>query len=371
MGLREEPADVATFPETAPLELSPAGGEDAQAWDDFVDRHSEGHFCHLWGFRRVLEDVYGYRCVYRNILLAGRRVGLFPSIVVKRGHGRLVSQPFNEYGGPLADSLSASQSEQLARSLLTVAREENCRSVEIRGGVGCESLIQTGYAVRHPLHLYGILALDEEERLWRESLSNEARKGVNRARNAGLVAEIRRGVRAVQAPFYSLYLASMKRLGVPPHPERFFVQLGRAFGQRLVAAWVTRQTDVAAVLLAAVCGHRIHVFVTASAPEYWDKRPNDLAHWQMMTWAFAAGLRLFDFGSARYPGQVQFKKKWGTRFYEYSFYLVGPPDSVARLRIETPKTSTTMGVLAKLWRWVVPTPLTPLIGPPIRKYLTK
>lgn len=170
-------AEPPSIPITAMPELTSAEPDNGKSWDAFVDSHPEGRFCHLWGYRRVLERAYNYRCAYRNIRMDGRLVGVFSSIVVRHGRGRLVSQPFNEYGGPLTEPLVASQWKRLASLLLEVAHEEDCQSVEIRGGVGCEPLAETGYAVKHPLHAYGVLPLQDEARLWRNSLTNEARKG--------------------------------------------------------------------------------------------------------------------------------------------------------------------------------------------------
>ncbi len=356
----------------ASLTLIRARPEEADAWDEFVEGHPEGRFCHLWDFREVLEKTYGYRCVYLNIYSGGERLGIFPCVAVKHGSPRLISQPFNEYGGPLTRSLSTDQYRQLTQSLLRVAQEENCGSIEIRGGIGCEPAEQAGGWVKKPLHSYAVLRLDEEGELWRNSLTNEARKGVNRARKAGLTAEIRRGAHAVDSPFYRLYLLSMKRLGVPPHPSRFFAHLADALGDRLVGSWVMSQAEPGAVLLGTITGQRIQIWVTASDSRWWSMRPNDLAHWELINWAYANGLRFFDFGAARYSGQIQFKKKWGVSLHEYSYYLIGTPNSASALKIHTVQSSSKlMAAMAYLWRSFVPLSLTPVLGPPIRKYLTK
>jgi CelD/BcsL family acetyltransferase involved in cellulose biosynthesis len=354
------------------LTLTRGQPADAKAWDEFVEGHPEGRFCHLWGFGQVLKRVYGYRCVYLNIRAGGELVGIFPSIALTHGSPRLISQPFNEYGGPLTKDLSADQYRQLTQALLRVAQLENCGSIEIRGGIGCEAAEQAGGWVKKPLHSYAVLRLNEGGQLWRDSLTNEARKGVNRARRAGLTAEVRRGTRAVDSPFYKLYLLSMKRLGVPPHPARFFTHLADALGDRLVGAWVMSQAEPAAILLGSITGQRIQIWVTASDSRWWSERPNDLAHWELINWASAEGLRVFDFGAARYAGQIQFKKKWGVSLNEYCYYLVGPPNAGSTLKIRTVDSSSKiMTVMAGLWRRFVPLPLTPVLGPPIRKYLTK
>lgn len=354
-----------------PVSVQHATPEDARLWDSFVESHPEGRYCHLWGYRRTLEEAYGYHCVYLKLLVGGQLVGVFPSIRVRRRRW-LISQPFSEYGGPLTLPLSSEQYRQLTDVLIREARREACHSIEIRGGIGCEAAAGAAGWKMQPLHSYALLGLGDPEHLWKKAISYEARKGVNKARKSGLTAEVRRGAPAVAETFYHLYLTSMKRLGVPPHSWRFFTELAAGIGDRLVASWVLAGEQPAAILLGATTGRRIHIFVIASDPRAWPKRPSDLAHWELIEWACKQGLEVFDFGSARYSGQVQFKKKWGIELHDYGFYLIGSPETTDKLQIETVRTSSrTMSAMAALWRWAVPLALTRVIGPPIRKYLTK
>jgi len=354
-----------------PVSVQHAKPEDAPLWDTFVENHPEGRYCHLWGYRRALEEAYGYHCVYLKFLAADQLVGVFPSIIVKR-RGWLISQPFNEYGGPLTLPLSSEQYRQLTDLLIREAQRAACHSVEIRGGIGCEGAARAGGWKLQPLHSYALLDLGDPDHLWKKVISYEARKGVNKARKSGLAGEVRRGARAVLEPFYRLYLVSMKRLGVPPHSRSFFSELAAGIGDRLVASWVLADNQPAAVLLGATSGRRIHIFVIASDPRAWPMRPSDLAHWELIEWASKQGLEVFDFGSARYSGQVQFKKKWGIQLHDYGFYLIGSPETIDKLHVETVRTSSkTMSVMATLWRAAVPLALTKVLGPPIRKLLTK
>ncbi len=357
---------------SASFVVSWANSADAEIWDRFVEGHPEGRYSHLWGYRTTLEKTYGYRCVYLKFLLEGKLCGVFPSIRLRRHGGWLISQPFNEYGGPLTLDLSAEQYLELTSLLLEAAHKENCRAIEVRGGIGCDDAAQAGDWIRQPLHSYALLDLGEPDQLWRKALTNEARKGVNKARKSGLTAEIRRGGNAVRDPFYHLYLVSMKRLGVPPHSLQFFQHLAEGIGNRLVAAWVLSQARPVAILLGATTGRRVHIFIIASDPAAWAMRPSDLAHWELINWACQEGFKVFDFGSARYAGQIQFKKKWGVSLYDYSFYLIAPPEARPGLKIETVRTSSeSMAAMATLWRWMMPLHLTRVIGPPIRKFLTK
>ncbi|HEV2115960.1 MAG TPA: GNAT family N-acetyltransferase [Terriglobales bacterium] len=352
------------------LEVVSATEADAPAWDQLVAQNPEGRFSHLWGFRRILENTYGYRCVYLKICSEGRLVGVFPSIVARSS--RLVSQPFIEYGGPLLRGVSEAQQAHLAELLLRAAQNHGCHSLEIRGGLGAQFLATSPYCVRRPLYSYAVLNLGETDRLWRKSLTNEARKGVNKAQKAGLQSEVRHGKLSVADPFYALYLASMKRLGVPPHPRHFFDELAAGLGDGLVASWVTHEQQTVAVLLGAICGARLQIYITTPSPKMLSLRPNDLAHWQLIAWAAEQGLLWFDFGSARYEGQIQFKKKWGVGLHDYAYYLIGAPDTSANTKIRTVQTSSTsIQIMAKLWSRLVPLRLTPVLGAGIRRYLTK
>jgi len=298
--------------------------------------------------------------------------GIFPSVAVGRGSRRLISQPFNEYGGPLTKNLSPTQFAELARILLQLTEQENCHSIEIRGGIGCEPMAKSEFCKRHQLHSYAVLPLREKECLWRESLTNEARKAIKRSQQAGLRVEILRGQSAVAVPFYELYLVSMKRLGVPPHPREFFANLADGFGDQVVSAAVIHQERRIAYLLGIITGKRLQVYVSASDPQAWPMRPNDLAHWELMNWAFAAGITVFDFGSARYAGQIHFKQKWGVTFQDYSYYLIGPANSDLISRVHSINSSSKlMATAAGLWRHMVPVRLSSVLGRPIRKYLTK
>ncbi len=352
--------------------MSRAEPVDAAEWDRFVNEHPEGRYSHFWGYRTTLEKTYGYRCVYLKFLLEGKLCGVFPSIRRSYHGGWLISQPFCEYGGPLTSGLSPEYYRHLTRLLLEAAREENCRAIEVRGGIGCEDAASAGEWVKQPLHSYALLNLEQTEKLWRNALTNEARKGVNKATTSGLTTEIRCGAAAIQPPFFDLYLDSMKRLGVPPHSQSFFENLAAGIGERLVATWVMKDSCPAAILLGATSSRRVHIFVIASDPKAWSMRPSDIAHWELICWACQQGFQVFDFGSARYAGQIQFKRKWGVALYDYGFYLIATRELRSTLKVETVKTSSgTMSFMSEVWRRIVPLPMTRVLGPPIRKLLTK
>jgi hypothetical protein len=146
--------------------VRPAQPKEAEARDQFVEAHPEGRFCHSWCFRRVLDETYRYRCLYLNNYTGEQRIGVFPSAVVNHGRRRLISEPLNEYGGLLVQNLLVEQFHVLGESLLCLAHNERCESIEIRSELRCALAGQPGSGwVRKPLHSYAILNLENPDHL--------------------------------------------------------------------------------------------------------------------------------------------------------------------------------------------------------------
>ena len=73
-------------------------------WDALARRSSGFTHFHLYGWRAVMERVFGHECIYLAAYDgAGALAGVLPLVRVKSalfGHF-LVSMPFLNYGGPL------------------------------------------------------------------------------------------------------------------------------------------------------------------------------------------------------------------------------------------------------------------------------
>jgi len=344
--------------------VSPASDDGAQQWDEFALSHPESRFCHLWGFKKTLQEAYGFAVTYLKLTVSGKLVGVFPSVAFRRS-GHLISQPFVEYGGPLVSDLPPAQYVQLPSLLLAEADKAGCGSVLIRGGQGAESLADSPFARREVLQTYGELDLWEKSDPWK-AVTHQARNCVKQARKAGLRTEIFSGPQAVAGAFYDLYLGSMKRLSVPPHSKRFFQSLAFNLGDRLVACWAFLGERPVAVLLGGCTQPRIHLFVMASDHRDWKIRPNDLVNWGVIEWASSQGIRHVDFGSASTSEQSRFKQKWGARLLPYAHTYLNRSTKISpSLRNH----SRTVFLQKLLWNYLVPVPATKILGPMIRKQL--
>ena len=335
---------------------------DPQRWDRFVDSHPDSRFCHLWGYRRALEDAYDFNCVYLEIKKQGRLVGVFPSVLVKRHQQILLSQPFVEYGGPLCSQFTREDYVSLGEALIETARVRNCEGILIRGGVGAENLSAFKHCSRTVLQRHGELHLGRTtEDIWKHHLSQKARNAVRSASKSGLRCEIHRGYNAVQPPFYHLYLRSMKRLCVPPHSPRFFEALAAHLDERLVSCCVYQGKKALAVLLGGITARRLHCIILASDERAWPLHPNDLIHWKLIKWALDQGIERLDLGSASSTKQLDFKRKWGAEMHDYAQLSIDVSG-----QLQTSEWSREHVFEKKIWN-ILPLWASRIIGPSLRK----
>src|SRR5258706_9739787 len=77
---------------------------DRVVWDNFVEGHEQGRFCHLFNYSDVVA-CYDYTPARIAFMKKGTLVAVLPAALA---HSllfgpNLVSQPFSEYGGLLVD----------------------------------------------------------------------------------------------------------------------------------------------------------------------------------------------------------------------------------------------------------------------------
>jgi CelD/BcsL family acetyltransferase involved in cellulose biosynthesis len=339
------------------------------AWDRFAAAQPHGRFIHLTGFKKTVESVYGLRSNYWLFEDAGRLRAVFPSffhraIVYGR---RLVSQPFSEYGGILfsPDAAPAERQSLLADfpRVLEESRElARMDYLEIRGFPDLGGL-ETGQFGRIRVSDSAVLPLVSGFKLW-ERVDYSVRKNVRRARSSGLALSQLRTPQDIRNVFYPLHLRSLRRLGSPPHPLAYYLNLQKHLGQhlRLSAAWLGGRPIGA--LLGWLVGRSLQITEIVSDERFFRYRASDLLHFELIDWAARNGCELFDFGPIRYAGQRQYKKKWGVEVRDHFYYY--SPGGKGR----TPLSDQTLPARAarSIWR-CVPATLAARLGRLLRKEL--
>lgn len=325
----------------------------AADWQAYVDRHAEGTLFHGLAWKRAVERAFGHRSRYLMATRGERLVGVLPLFEVNSVlAGRLiVSVPYATYGGVLADDGEAAAA--LFAEAKVVAARCKARSIEmrtIRAAVPSLGIRQTHASFRKTLPGRPEDVLAEMPRKARAA----ARRAAERYK---LTTEFDRDALCV---VWRLYSRSMRRLGSPNYPYRFFEELVKATGENNVVQLVHHRGRPVAGLLTFL--HRDVVMPYFAGL---DEREaiyglNNLLYAESMRWGVERGYRNYDFGRTRVDntGSYNFKRFCGfePRLLEYQMYVM-PGCQAPDLSAGSPR----WAVARQMWK-TLPLPVTRPLG---------
>jgi serine/alanine adding enzyme len=296
-----------TVPQTLPAELQViAGFRDVEAWDTFVRADPGASFCHLSGWRRVVEDVLGRDYIPMAAVYGGGRLaGVLPLVRMRTlflGHS-LISMPFVNYGGP---SGAPKAVEALTAAAVAEAERSGAGLLQLR----CREPVHSELP-RNDRKVLVLLDLPaDEDTLWK-GFSSKLRSQVRRPMKEGMVFST--GPEHLDA-FYGVFARNMRDLGTPVYSRKFFEAIREGFGGDVVFATV--ELDGRAV--AAACGfvwrHEFEITWASAVRDYNRLAPNMLLYWGLMREMISRGVGVFNFGRST-PGASthRFKTQWGGR----------------------------------------------------------
>ncbi|MCK4732802.1 MAG: GNAT family N-acetyltransferase [Methanophagales archaeon] len=328
-------------------------------WNEIVN-HNNSKIYHHYEWGTLLNEVHGHKLIYLE-----EDKGVFPLAHVK-SHifgNRLISLPFADYGGPCTNDKKTA--DILATKAEGTAKELDVDFIEIRSpGEEYFDIFEKHGFVRKVDYFTFKLPLDKKVE---DSWKNIGRKNRNMVRKAG-----KNGVEVVEAKnkldlraFYGLYLKTMKKLGSPPQPYKFFETIWGLFHLRNL------------IILLAKCNGRfiggslfflhrdtIHHAYNCSSKDYSGLGQNNLMQWYIIKWGNKNGFKYLDFGRTREnAGNVLFKRRWGGELFKmpyfYKFYK-----KELREREETKYEG-----LSQLWSKYMPEFVANRIGPWIIKQI--
>lgn len=330
----------------------------AAEWDGFV-RHQPGwtHF-HLFGWKQVLERVFGHQCLY---LCArgedGALAAVLPLVRVRSllfGH-YLVSMPFVNYGGALGKAPAV---EALVREAAGVAGREGVKLLELRSRIP----LATDLPVSHR-KVTVLLDLPDKVETLSQGLGAKLRSQIRRPEKEGVTVAF--GADQLDA-FYRVFARHMRDLGTPVQSRSFFQSVLATFGD---AVWLGC-AYLGGHPVAAGCGFRwedeFEITWASSLRAHNAIAPNMLLYWRFMERCVAEGVRTFNFGRCT-PGSGthRFKRQWGGRdepLWWYQWTPSGQPGG-------TPSPDDAAYAWGpRLWRRL-PLSLATALGPRIVKYV--
>ncbi|MFH1202745.1 MAG: GNAT family N-acetyltransferase [Candidatus Omnitrophota bacterium] len=345
---------------------------DRQRWDDFVLKNSFVRFYHLSGFKDVLEKFYRDRSFYLIFENDDEIKAVLPIFLLKTlFFHKALSLPFAEYAGIMGENLSSSEMEFIVNYLKGFLLEHDVPYLEINAGLGMpQDFMQTNF--KHSIFgQYAELELTSIHDLWENSLDYQVKKAIRKSEKSGLDLIEDTTIASLSGNFYPLYLKSMKRMGSPPLPLKFFLDCYNSLQKYLKIFFVKDGKRITTALQGYVTNKRVFIQHIVSEVDNFEKRPVDFLHWAFIKWACENGCKFFDFGMSRYEGQRRFKAKWGVKFNDYSFYYLFKPG--VNIAVPSPLTplSDRMVFLTKAWRIAMPEIVGNFIGPFIRAQLGK
>jgi serine/alanine adding enzyme len=276
-----------------------------EEWDRFVAGHPRASLYHTWRWSEFAGQVFGFpvhRLIERDA--KGDVTGVLPlvmqsSVVFGR---RLVSLPFFNYGGPLGSSGSVEAS--LLHQAAEMGRQERVKVLEIR-----DQVPRDGFAVRTDKATVELALPDSEEALGK-ALGAKLRSQIRRADREDPAVAV--GGTELLGEFYPVFAATMRDLGTPVYPSRFFEQMLGTLGGDCTVVVVRLRGSAAAAAVMTHFRERTEIPWAASLHELRSTSVNMRLYWECLKFAIGRGSKVFDFGrSSVDAGTHRFKMQWG------------------------------------------------------------
>ncbi|MFT8245513.1 FemAB family XrtA/PEP-CTERM system-associated protein [Roseomonas sp. BN140053] len=328
----------------------------AGAWDSFVRATPAATFFHLSAWARVIRGAFNHPTHYVFAEQDGAVVGVLPLARMRtRLFGdSLSSTPFCVYGGPVAASPDAAAA--LEAHAVGLRRRLGAPVLEFRRRAAPDP----GWEERPPLYV----TFRKPFRITGDDGKDQA-ANIPRKQRAEVRKAIRLGLASVSDSdtdrLHRIYAESVRNLGSPVFPRRYFRLLAEAFpGEHDVTTVLHDGRPVAAVL-------NFH-FRDEVLPYYGGGTrgaravsANDFLYWEVMRRAGAErGATLFDFGRSKIDtGAFSFKKNWGFEPERLHYcYRLAPGARIPDNNPNNPKYRLMIAVWKRL-----PLPVAGLVGP--------
>jgi len=328
-------------------------------WDTYVHAHPAATMYHQSTWKKLIQQSHGHEgCYFIAHNNEKKVVGVLPLIHMQsRLFGDfLVSMPYFNYGGAIADSLSIEN--KLICKASSYAKKLGVSHVEYRDNIPRDKLPVRAEKVNMILDLP-----ETHDNLW-DSFSSKLRAQIRRAQREKTRVNI--GGKECLNDFYSVFARNMRDLGTPVYGKSFFSNILCSFPDhsKIIVVFMGNRPVAAAFLLgykntleipwASTIGDVNHLSI------------NMLLYWEVLKFALENRCAYFDFGrSSKNSGTFRFKQQWGAKAKQmYWHYWLPSNAELPGLNPHNPK----YAMAIKLWKRL-PIFVTKWIGPLIVRNL--
>jgi serine/alanine adding enzyme len=365
-------------------------------WGNYVNGHEKANPYHLMKWHHVITESYRHKtfalaAINENGSPDSSRndqpttenniSGILPLVHMNDFlfGNRLVSMPFFDHGGVLADTRFAEK--KLIEKALLIAQQLKVDRIELRqlDKISClhDSFSPDPSENRKPFHpiwsmkaskVRMVMPLPDSSDALMKSFKSKLRSQINRPIKAGLEARIG-GIELLEK-FYRVFVTNMRDLGSPVHSKMLLRKVMEQFSDSAKIVLIHKGSEpfAASIMLGF---KNIMINPWASALRCHSKlSPNMLLYYSMLAYACDHGYRYFDFGrSTPEEGSYRFKSQWGAQpqsMYWYTLWLK-PPKSL-ELNNQVAEENKKRDLAASLWSRL-PVTISKILGPMIRKHI--
>jgi FemAB-related protein (PEP-CTERM system-associated) len=303
----------------------------ALSWDDYVLSSNDCTTFHLHGWRTIIEKVYSHPACFLSAHIecdgSKKIVGVLPLVHFDHpeGESRLISLPFLDFAGILADNPATEYF--LIKQALALAERKGAAHLELRQDSPIPWLHEKGFEppfqYSHQAHTFKVglrRALPGSgEELWK-SLGSKVRNQVRKARSSKCSSRV--GGLELLDPFYSVFSMNMRDLGSPVHGYVFFEEILKKFPEQASIILVEQDGQPLAGAMVLRFQDTLYNPWASSLRKFRPLCPNMLLYYQMLLYGCQNGARFFDFGRSS-PGASthRFKKQWGAESRPLSWHI--------------------------------------------------
>ncbi|MDD5579530.1 MAG: FemAB family PEP-CTERM system-associated protein [Methylobacter sp.] len=285
-------------------------------WDSFVQETDDATFFHQSGWKLVIEKAFDHKTYYLYAEIDGKISGILPLVHIKSllfGNA-LVSNAFCVYGGIVAND---------DQSYLELDKEA-CR---LAAELGVDYLEMRNRAQKTQERPYKELYVTFRKKLDSDSEKNflaiprKQRAMVRKGIEAGLTSTIDNDVDRL----FSAYAESVRNLGTPVFPKRYFQLLKDVFAGQCEVLTVEHNGQLIGSVMNFYFKDEVLPYYGGGTNLARNLKGNDFMYWEVMRRSVEKGVKVFDYGRSKIgTGSYSFKKNWGFQpeplFYE--FHLV-------------------------------------------------
>lgn len=278
-------------------------------WDAFVATRPGASIYLLSGWALLAREVFDHQIFFIEARSPAKSLaGVLPLVRQKSMvfGDFLTSMPFFNYGGALADAPEITQLlMQRAREL---ADQLGCRYLEFR-----DAQPQPGEWRVRTDKVTLLLDLPTDFAALSKQLGAKLRSQVKRTERES--PTVRAGGAELLDDFYSIFCRTMRDLGTPVYPKRFFAAILARFPQQCLLVVVDRAgSPAAAAFLILSADGRAEIPWAACRDDAKAAGFNMKLYWEVLRALVERGCRQFDFGRSTVDsGTYRFKLQWGAR----------------------------------------------------------